>query len=373
MARADLNSTQTDRLLKAALERGLPLAGICDLLPALPSLAQHVERYDRWLAEGRQDGMEYLVRGRDRRADPRLVFGETRSVMAVAVPYQNNPPGEVDPARGPRFARYLGGGDYHTWLKERIDRVLAGFAAELAAEGGPTLSWKSCVDTSAVLERAWASLCGLGWIGKNSLLIHPRWGSYLFLGVAFLNVETGRVPMPLAELCGQCRKCLDACPTQAILSPGVVDAPRCISALTLERRGPWAAGSAMTAAPGAWVAGCDVCQEVCPFNQRRDRGRAPEAERDLEGGDGLKGTWTWERLLAESGDEYAARVRGTALSRVKAPDFDRNLAHAFLATVRAVDGPGRQALDPLLPLVRARARGGQYAAIWSQALSILQA
>ncbi len=283
-------------LLEEARAEGFTLSATIDLEPALspPGPGQpapydaHLARYDRWLEQGRHGEMHYLQRGRDRRADPRRLMPEAKAMLCVALPYPRSPAGAPTTEQGPRYARYLQGPDYHVDLAERLGRVMLRVRARVAqAEGavgaeasakpnrvppprpgGPAdrvLRWKVCVDTSAVLERTWAALSGLGWIGKNTLLIHPKEGSYLFLGEVLLDRETGQGPAPLPNFCGHCARCLDGCPTQAITAPGELDSRKCIAYATLEKRGDWPKETAKTA---HYVAGCDVCQEVCPFNRK---------------------------------------------------------------------------------------------------------
>jgi epoxyqueuosine reductase len=165
-----------------------------------------------------------------------------------------------------------------------------------------------------VLERTWAVLAGLGWIGKNTLLIHPQLGSYVFIGVVFLSREFGFLPEPLKDYCGPCTRCLGACPVGA-LADHDLDSRKCISYLTLEKRGPFQEKPELH----GYVAGCDLCQEVCPYNTKAVRrtpvaGLAPHLVLDAA------------KLERETESEYRERIRGTALSRVKFPDFKRNLA-----------------------------------------------
>lgn len=276
----------------------------------MPLYAEHFARFEKWLAAGHAGDMGYLPRGRERRRNPLLVFPEAKSVLCVAVPYSAAP---LDcGGKGPRLARYMRGGDYHSLIPARMERAL-----EAARARVPSLQWKICVDTSAVLERAWCSLAGLGWIGKNSMLIHPSHGSYLLLGVALLNLETGVAPAPARNLCGNCSRCLQGCPTEALLSEGVLDSRQCISYWTLEKKKELNLSAEQKKALGTWAAGCDVCQEICPFNAKVAK-RAADAQRDpLER--------TWEELSMETPEEFGARVGPTALNRVKPERWVRNL------------------------------------------------
>jgi epoxyqueuosine reductase len=260
--------------------------------------------------------MEYLIRGRDRRADPRLLFPEAQSILCVAIPYARQPAGEIHSAGGPRYARYLQGPDYHEELSLRLERAML-----QAQSKHPELKWKICVDTSAVLERTWAALAGLGWIGKNTLLIHPKHGSYLFLAEVLVNQKTGKGPAPLPNYCGNCNRCLTSCPTQALKTPGILDSNDCISYNTLEKKKEIPLLDSQKAKFKNWIAGCDICQEVCPFNikpTQKDTSPIPTPNATQ--------LQTWKQLILETPDQYKIRIKDSALKRIKPPQFSRNLA-----------------------------------------------
>lgn len=317
-------------LLESAREEGFPLAGALDLDRAGEAFSSDVERYDRWIQAGYAGAMSYLERGRDRRADPRLVFPGAQSILCVGIPYRRLSAGSDDPQVGPRFARYLEGRDYHDRIAERLEALMKKVSERARAQGLSVPQWKVCVDTSAVLERSWAALAGLGWIGKNTLLIHPKLGSYFFIGSVLIDQLCDIGPQPLPDYCGNCVRCQEACPTSAFVEERVLDSRRCISYLTLEKRGDYEAPGEVTSKMGTWVAGCDICQEVCPFNRRAVK----EAEEAHASGDqveidlGPLSQTTWEALMRETDDEYRARVKGTALSRIKPAEFRRNLMQA---------------------------------------------
>ncbi len=298
---------------------GFDLAGIVDIESQLQDpdsiFQQSVRHYDAWLSQGHAGEMEYLKRGRDRRANPKLVFPEVKSVLSVVLRYPSAPLGSVNPEEGVRYARYLRGGDYHTVIADQLESVLQSIATH-------DLKWKICVDTSAVLERTWAYLCGLGWIGKNTLLIHPKLGSYLLLGTVFLNQESGQPVQPLPDFCGNCSRCLEGCPTKAFVKPHELDSTKCISYLTLEKRGEFSIEEKQLKRMGNWVAGCDICQEVCPFNLKISKTDLLPAEQSFPD--------TWVDLTAESHEDYRARIKKTALSRIKPAEFKRNLKQAHL-------------------------------------------
>ena len=323
MAGAGLLSPSLLNSLKvAAIEAGFGAASGVDLDLAWPLFQEHVRHYDQWLALGHSAEMHYLVRGRDRRADPRLVFSDAQSVFCVLEPYRKAPAGNLDPSRGPRYARYLDGPDYHERIATRLDGVMSAVSQKYPELH---LSWKTCVDTSAVLERSWAALSGLGWIGKNTLLIHPQLGSYVFIGVVLLSEKLGKAPELLPDYCGNCTRCIQGCPTGAIEAPHSLNSNRCIAYWTLEKRGELQLSPQDQKSLGSWIAGCDLCQEVCPFNTKpsRQAARHPESEPRFENSP-LR-VDSWEELENETVEAYRARVKGTALSRVKPDMFRRNL------------------------------------------------
>lgn len=307
-----ITESSLETLFQAFRNAGFPLVGAVDIALAKADLSLHSERYEKWIAEGFHGEMEYLVRGTDRRKDPTVVLPGAKSVIAVAIPYRKNPTRNSD--SGPFYARYLEGPDYHKHLPNLLAPALTEWAKNLG------IRWKICVDTSAVLERSWAALCGLGWIGKNTLLINPKFGSYLFIAVIFLDRETGRSPSPIANFCGNCRACLSTCPTEAFVAPGTLDSRKCISYLTLEKRGE-SPDDFRQPKIGNWIAGCDICQEVCPFNIKP--AKLPESWPSDERDSALLSDW--KVLNTESEDEYRNRVKNSALSRVKFPDMRRNI------------------------------------------------
>jgi len=246
--------TLTEAVKAKAREIGFDLVAIG---PADPPT--HGAAFERWLETGYGGTMEYLERGREKRLDLQKVLPGASSVIAVALNYyQGNPP-EASSWHG--VSRYAWGRDYHAIMEPKLETLLD-FLEEMA---GPGARGKIYVDTGPVLERDLAARAGLGWIGKNTMLIHPTLGSWFFLGVVLTTARL-EYDAPLVDHCGSCTRCLDACPTRAFTAPYILDARRCISYLTIELRGPIPEG--LRPAMGEWIFGCDVCQDVCPWNRK---------------------------------------------------------------------------------------------------------
>ncbi|MEJ5311574.1 MAG: tRNA epoxyqueuosine(34) reductase QueG [Anaerolineae bacterium] len=269
--------------------------------------------YQDWLARGYAAGMSYLARSDavNRRADPRNILPETRTVLVVAASYAGAPYPELPPLHG-RVSRYAWAEDYHRWLRRDLETLVQ----RIAEAHGPFPA-RCYVDTGPLLERAWAQTAGLGWIGKNTNLIHPRLGSYLFLGVALLGIELEPTPVPALPDCGNCTRCIDACPTNALVAPGVLDARRCVAYLTVEHRG--AIPEDLRPLPGDRVFGCDTCQEVCPWNRKplaayADVPAPQTATLDLP------------ELLTMSETDFRTRFRHTPLWRATWEGLARNAA-----------------------------------------------
>lgn len=221
-----------------------------------------------WLAAGRAGTMGYLHRRIHSRLDPRELLPGARSVIVLALQYrQPEPPTPNDRPRG-KVAMYAWGEDYHTVVRDKLESLIACLKSELR----DSFDSKACVDTSAVVERELAAAAGIGWIGKNTLVLNPDLGSYFVLGEIITTLEL--VPSAASvDHCGTCTRCLDACPTAAFPKPYEMDARRCISYLTIEHRGtipPDLQGGMEN-----WVFGCDICQQVCPFNREAPSTREP--------------------------------------------------------------------------------------------------
>jgi epoxyqueuosine reductase len=294
------------RLKLKAHELGFALAGIA---PATD--ADGFDRLRDWLRRGFAGDMTYMQRHAEARRHPRSILPEVKSVVMVGMQHEDR--GSISrPLRG-RVARYARGLDYHDVLRDRLKCLLTWVRQER-----PDCLGRAVVDTAPLLERDFARRAGLGWIAKNTMLINKRQGSYLFLGALLLDLELQPDEPHHASHCGTCTRCLDACPTQAFPGPGLLDARRCISYLTIELR----ATVPVEQRPGLgdWVFGCDVCQEVCPWNRREVAGEPALAARaDLM-------TLDLTELLALDEPGFRQRFVGTALLRAKRSGLLRNAA-----------------------------------------------
>jgi epoxyqueuosine reductase len=324
------------RIKDLALAVGFDLAGIARARPT-----RETEFLREWVERGFAGEMRWIPRRLEERIDPRRIFEGVESIVAVGLVYD---PGEtgVPAAGGGEISRYAGGDDYHDVMLDRLESLGAGLEA-LAQR--PVRS-RAYVDTGPVQERVYASLAGLGWIGKNACLIHPTLGSYLFLGVVLTDLALA-ADAPEPDHCGTCRACLDACPTDAFVAPRVLDARRCLSYTTIELRE--AIPEALREAQGERVFGCDVCQEVCPWNERRGR-EIPADPLGLR--DRLRPRPEWVRpalawILDLDETAWRKSTRGTALRRTKHRGLLRN------ALVAAGNSGDRR----LLPALRRHAEG----------------
>jgi len=285
---------------------------LCGIAPAadLPELAYLSE----WLARGYGASMQYLERSADRRADVRRVLPSARSVVVTGTLYNTDQPYSIESADPGRafVARYAWGDDYHAVIARRLEALTAWMH-----EASPDpFEARAYVDTGPVQERVYARHAGIGWIGRNTCVINPRVGSWIFLAAIICSLPL-EADEPALDQCGTCTLCLEACPTGALVSPGVLDSNRCISYLTIEHRGE--VPEALRAGMGRHVYGCDICQEVCPWNavapvsadsawQPRQAWRAPRI-RDL---------------LDMSDAALQENLRGSAMKRAKAAGLRRN-------------------------------------------------
>lgn len=338
-----------DAIRAWAQQAGFDAVGIAPVGPSA-----HAGAYRRWIDAGYAGEMAYLARpdAIDKRADPRRLVAGARSAVVVAANYYpgDDDSGAGDPARG-IFARYARNDDYHDLLKDRLIRLQERIDEELLPVQG-----RSYVDTGAVLERELAVRAGLGWVGRNTMLIQPGHGSYFFLGVILLDVELPYDDPFTRDHCGSCEACVAGCPTGALLGRDadgapVMDARRCISYLTIELRGP--IPRELRPLMGNRIYGCDICQEVCPHNNPKfvqitsEEAFWPRA--------GVHG----ERLIELMGmtqEEFSRRFKGSPVKRTKRRGLLRNVAVALGNWGAAEAVPVLvQALEDAEPLVRGHA------------------
>src|SRR5207248_8859091 len=297
----------------AALEAGFELAG---LAPAAD--ARELEHFPGWIAAGRAGEMKYMQardeQGELKRASLARVAPWARSVVVCAINYNTAHPYSTevdDPERG-WISRYAWSReDYHDAVLRRLKRVEA--ALHAAVEGVVTRSY---VDTGPIVERVFAKYAGVGWIGKNTCVINQQKGSWLFLGVILTSVEL-MADVPAPDRCGSCTRCIEACPTDALLRPYQLDSNRCISYLTIEKRGP--IPEELRAGMGQQVFGCDICQDVCPWNRKSPATGEPQLQPRPEL---VSPALEW--LARMSGEEFASTFRGSPVRRAKLSGLRRN-------------------------------------------------
>jgi epoxyqueuosine reductase len=298
---------------RKAHDLGFDRTGIAGAHPS-----KYRDYFRKWLDDGKAGTMQYLAERFAERTDPSIYLPGAASVICVAVNYNVSLPVPSPCTQGEgkgggssgRIARYALGDDYHGWIKPRL-HALADWLRTIS----PDAHIKCCVDTAPVMEKELAARAGVGWLGKNSCIINPEIGSWLLLGEIITTIELP-ADNPAVDRCGSCRRCIDACPTQAITAPYELDARRCISYLTIEQRGEIA--EELKSPIGNWLYGCDICQEVCTFNRR-----APETDEEAFQ-PRFDGAINLEKLLQWNDEEYRQTLRGSAMKRVKLPMLQRN-------------------------------------------------
>lgn len=295
-------------IVAEAERMGFDACGIAQAT-ALEEESAHVEQ---WLESDCEGEMGYLTRNKEKRYDPRLLVEGTKSIVTVL--YNYYPKQRIGDSDKFKIAKYAYGADYHDVLKRKMHQLLEGIEAQTGKLEGTRLF----VDSAPVLDRAWAVRCGLGFIGKNTTLIHPKKGSFFFIGHLFLPIELEETGKPLTNRCGRCTKCLDACPTGALEAPFHIDARKCISYLTIEYKGSLAGIAPKTF--NGWMYGCDICQDVCPYN----RFALPNREPDFQPSEQLIAMHDedWKRLSKE---DFDALFKHSAVQRAGYEGLKRNI------------------------------------------------
>jgi epoxyqueuosine reductase len=308
-------ATVSGLVKKAALDAGFDLAGIAPVREFA-----ELARFEEWIAAGRAAEMKYLESRNDsgelRRASLASSFPWARSVVVCAVNYNTDHPYSTkvtDPTRG-WISRYAWSReDYHESVLRRVREV----EAKLQAVSGNTpVETRSYVDTGPLVERIYAKYAGVGWLGKNTCLINQQIGSWLFLGVIVTSLEL-TPDVPAHDRCGTCTRCIDACPTQALIAPYELDSNKCISYLTIEKRGP--IPEDLREGMGSQIFGCDICQDVCPWNRKAPSSEKPE----FQAREGLVNpALAWLAEISE--EEFREKFRGSPIKRTKRSGLRRN-------------------------------------------------
>lgn len=274
-------------------------------------LEEEEVRLREWLSKGYHAGMQWMANHVDKRIDPQQLFEDTRSIVVVLKNYA--PPHYPFADKKYKIARYALGVDYHRVVKKQLLTLLA----EIRQSFGEHIRGRCFVDSAPVMERVWAQRAGLGWIGKNSLLLNRQLGSYFFIGEIFLDIELS-YDTPINNLCGTCTYCIEACPTGAIVAPQVIDANRCISYQTIENKD--GIDEPVKGKLQGWIFGCDICQEVCPWNFRA----RPHHEPAFEASPALK-KLTDEQLENLTEESYSYLFVRSAVKRAKYPKLLANI------------------------------------------------
>ena len=294
-----------------------------------------------WLARGFAGEMHYLAREPQRRIDPHIPFPEARSVICLGFPYAPPVLPQIDwqhELRG-RLAAYAAGADYHEVIQKKLQRFVA-----FLQDRQPGMWARPYVDTGPLLERDWAYRSGLGWFGKNTMLLHKARGSWFFLAEILVSLDLEGQGRP-SDHCGSCTRCLDDCPTDALADGYILKSPLCISYLTIEHRGPIPHG--LRPKLGNWIFGCDICQEVCPWNTKFGRPRHELVDELFP---------SLPELLRLDEDGFRARFRRSAVWRTKRRGLLRNVAVALGNSANpAAIGPLQAALHDPEPLIRGHA------------------
>lgn len=289
-------------------------------------LDEEAVRLEAWLGQSRHASMSWMEGHFEKRVDPRRLVEGARSVVSVLQNYAVPARLPDDPAVG-RISRYAWGDDYHDVMKRSLFELFESIRSEVGDVSG-----RAFVDSAPVMDKVWAERSGLGWIGKNANLISRDHGSWFFIGELILDLDL-HPDGPTTDHCGTCTRCIDACPTDAIYQPYVVDANRCISYLTIEHRTDDVEPE-LREKMGNWIFGCDVCQEVCPWNKFSTRARRPEY-RPREGSVDTE-LETWMELDL---DDFRRRFSKSPVKRTRYEGFRRNVRYA-LENARRGDGPG---------------------------------
>ncbi len=275
-------------------------------------LEEEAPRLESWLNKGYHGTMQWMENHFDKRLDPSKLVEGSKSVISMVFNYF---PEEHQPTGLPKIAKYAYGNDYHEVIKEKMRHVLRDIQGQIG-----DVSARVFVDSAPVLERAWAAKSGLGWIGKHSLLLSKKQGSFFFIAQIICDLELN-YDLPVTDHCGSCTACIDACPTDAIVDNKIIDSNKCISYLTIELRDQIPNG--FKEQMNDWVFGCDICQDVCPWN----RFSSPHSEKELKPKEAIM-TKSWDDWLEITEDVFKDVLKKSAIKRTKYSGFLRNLQYS---------------------------------------------
>ncbi len=298
----------TNKLKQQALALGFKAVGISKA----DFLADEAPKLEKWLSAGMQGNMHYMNNHFDKRLDPRLLVDGAKTVVSLIYNYYPS----TQQTNTPKISKYAYGEDYHHVLKEKLAELLAWIRTTIGEVNG-----RAFVDSAPVLERAWAAKSGLGWIGKNGNLINKGSGSFYFLTELIIDLEL-QPDGPVTDHCGTCTACLDACPTQAIVSPTVVDGSKCISYFTIELKD--AIPLEMKGKFDDWMFGCDVCQDVCPWNRFAKPHNEPKFEPIKEILDFTQSDW-----MDITADVFKKVFKNSAINRTRYNGLKRNIDYLY--------------------------------------------
>src|SRR5882724_761326 len=307
LSQADLSR----RIKEQAVGLGFQKVGIVPAEALIPEQA----RLSEWLARGYHGEMGWLARDPENRTSPEKIFPGARSVIAVAINYYTAHE-HTEKAGAGKVSRYAWGDDYHEIVGTRLHQLLDWIKKEV-----PAVEGKVCVDIQPVMDKAWAVRAGLGWLGKHTSLITPELGSWVFIGELLLNIDLDYETQLSEDHCGGCTLCIEACPTQAITEPYVLDSNKCISYVTIELRGPQIPEPVAENLSG-WLYGCDICQDVCPWNRfaevTEEAGFQPRPDNV---------NVNLRQVLELTPEAYAKRFRHSSMKRAKLAGLQRNAQH----------------------------------------------
>lgn len=302
------NSANYSKLIKdEALRLGFQQCGIAKA----DFLEEEAPRLEKWLKNQHHGSMSYMENHFDKRLDPRILVDDAKSVISLTLNYFPEQQ-QIDPD-APRISKYAYGKDYHLVIKDKLFQLLS-FIQEQIGE----VSGRAFVDSAPVLDRAWAKRAGIGWVGKNSNIISKKTGSFFFLAELIIDLDLVPDQPFTTDHCGSCTKCIDACPTEAILSPAIIDANKCISYLTIELRDEIPAQ--FNQQMGNWMFGCDICQDVCPWNRFSVPNQEPEFQPAPNLLEMKKEDW-----LDITEDVFSKLFKNSAVKRTKFKGLVRNL------------------------------------------------